>query len=430
VLDPKKLALFPAIKFMPSPKSRWGIVLCLLSLPIPIGLFFLAPAVPAGLRETLFQKTVPITGLVFAVFLLFLGSFSYARLHSAKVYFLGYGIGVTGMAYFLARPIFTPSHLPTVPPGFAELTIIISLLNFIISSFLPPGAKYRTVRSIMLFTIVIEAVLLIVFRLSPAASSWLAVFRFSGASDLRFWTVPLLAFGALFASILNIRKEFYLGGVIAGSSIIYVALWLCPLVTAANQTQGLKLFIAAAALFYLSAGLVIHGFSRMEHRIAYDPLLQIYNRDYCGKIITEQANLNMAPPFAMAMVDIDHFKNVNDTYGHHAGDCVLYAVAQAVRSGAGDGIACRYGGEELAVFFPQKNTAQAVAIVEKIRTTIEKIKTKVGKKTITVTVSAGVSHREEFTQPIAEVIKAADKALYTAKKKGRNQVRSQKTVAG
>jgi diguanylate cyclase (GGDEF)-like protein len=338
-------------------------------------------------------------------------------------------VGLTGMAYFLARPLFTPAYLPPVPAGFAELSVIISLLNFIISAFLPPSAKYRTLRSVMLFTIAIEAMLLLVFRLSPAASTWLAVFRFSTASDLRFWTVPLLAFGAIFASILNIRREFYLGGIIAGGSLLYAALWSSPLFIAASQSVGLKLFIAAATLIYLAAGLVFHGFSRMEHRIAYDPLLQIYNRDYCGRIITEQANLNMAPPFAIAMVDIDHFKKVNDTYGHHAGDCVLYAVAQAVQRGAGaEGNACRYGGEELAVFFPQKDTNEVTTILEAMRTDIGKIKTRVGKKTISVTISAGISHREFTSQSIAEVIKAADNALYTAKKKGRNQVRSQKTA--
>ena len=182
--------------------------------------------------------------------------------------------------------------------------------------------------------------------------------------------------------------------------------------------------------FYLSCSTGAHGSSRMEHRISFDPLLKIYNRDYCSRIITEQANMNVSPPFAVAMVDIDHFKQVNDTYGHLAGDAVLHAVAQAVQHGAGQqGIACRYGGEELALFFPQKTTKEITPIVEKIRTDIEKTKTRSGNKKISVTISAGISHRESFSQSIVDVIKASDKALYAAKNGGRNQVKTHKTTS-
>jgi len=175
---------------------------------------------------------------------------------------------------------------------------------------------------------------------------------------------------------------------------------------------------------------VIHGFLRMEHRIAYDPLLKIYNRDYCSRIITEQANVNVRPPFGVAMIDIDHFKQVNDSFGHQAGDAVLHDVSQAVQRGVGpDGIACRYGGEELAIFFPQKTAPAVITIAEEMRKDIEKTKTSFGRKTIQVTISVGVSCREQYSQSIVEVIKAADKALYTAKEEGRNRVRSQKTPA-
>jgi len=107
---------------------------------------------------------------------------------------------------------------------------------------------------------------------------------------------------------------------------------------------------------------------------------------------------------------------------------VLHAVSQAVHRGAGpDGIACRYGGEELAVFFPQKTAGEVVEIIENIRKEIEKTKTSFGRKTIAVTISVGVSHREQYSQPIVNVIQTADKALYAAKEDGRNRVKCQKT---
>jgi len=119
----------------------------------------------------------------------------------------------------------------------------------------------------------------------------------------------------------------------------------------------------------------------MEHRIAYDPLLHIYNRDYCSKIISEQSNLNLMFPLSIAMVDIDHFKNVNDTHGHQAGDQVLYTVAQTVcKEVVPNGVVCRYGGEELIIFFPQQTARQVAPLVEKMRKTIEKTATKQRKR--------------------------------------------------
>jgi diguanylate cyclase (GGDEF)-like protein len=408
---------------MPSKKNRCGTLFCLFSLPILAGLYYLIPAVPPGFQPIVFSKIVPLIGLVASCFALFFGNFSYPRLHSAKLFFLGYGIGLTGIAYFAFCKPFIALKLPPVPAGFAELLIIVSLVNLIVAALIPAETKYRTTRSVTLSAITVEAVLCAIFRFTPG--TWLNAFLSTSPLYPVFWVGPFLFLSALLLSLWKIRREFFLGGVVAGCAVLFAAAWVCTLLVPAHAA-ALRLLILAAAPFSLSIGMVVHGFMRMEHRISYDPLLQIYNRDYCSKIISEQANLNMAPPFGVAMVDIDHFKNVNDTYGHHAGDCVLHAVAQAVQRGAGAGIACRYGGEELAIFFPQKATPEVTAILEKIRSDIEKIKTRAGKKTISVTVSAGVSHRELFSQPIADVIKAADKALYTAKKKGRNQVRSQK----
>ena len=175
---------------------------------------------------------------------------------------------------------------------------------------------------------------------------------------------------------------------------------------------------------------MIHWFSRMDHRVSYDPLLQIYNREYCSKIISEQSALNSAPPFTVVMVDIDHFKNVNDTYGHQAGDEVLYTIAQTVSKGVGpQGIACRYGGEELAVFFPQQTSKTVVKIMEKVRLDIEKVVTKSGNKKISVTISCGVAQRDDNQQSVEVILQAADKALYRAKKGGRNQVKSGKCLS-
>jgi diguanylate cyclase (GGDEF)-like protein len=196
-----------------------------------------------------------------------------------------------------------------------------------------------------------------------------------------------------------------------------------------SSFNPIESLLFAGAPLYLETGILVHWFMRMEHRIAYDPLLHIYNRDYCSKIISEQSNLNLMFPLSIAMVDIDHFKNVNDTHGHQAGDQVLYTVAQTVcKEVVPNGVVCRYGGEELIIFFPQQTARQVAPLVEKMRKTIEKTATKTTKKTIRVTVSCGISCKEGPGQSIIDVIHAADKALYKAKESGRNQVKMGKTT--
>ena len=145
--------------------------------------------------------------------------------------------------------------------------------------------------------------------------------------------------------------------------------------------------------------------------------------------------------FSIAMIDIDHFKKFNDTHGHDVGDQVLRMVAGRVGEVTGGGRAARYGGEEFSIIFPGKGVTDVFAHLEVVRQKIEespfslrgndrpkKVPEK-GKKTrkrkpkqVTVTVSIGVAERSNKLIQPADVMKAADKALYRAKEKGRNQV--------
>ncbi len=136
--------------------------------------------------------------------------------------------------------------------------------------------------------------------------------------------------------------------------------------------------------------------------------------------------------YAIAMVDIDFFKKFNDTYGHDVGDDVLRLVASVLQKVTGGGKAFRYGGEEFTIVFPHSSIEEAMPHLEKIRELVEKTpyayfgkkdkaKRKSAKK-LFVTISIGVAERsEKHSQPEA-VVKAADTALYRAKKKGRNCV--------
>jgi diguanylate cyclase (GGDEF)-like protein/PAS domain S-box-containing protein len=122
------------------------------------------------------------------------------------------------------------------------------------------------------------------------------------------------------------------------------------------------------------------------------------------------------------MVDIDHFKRVNDTHGHEAGDEVLKAVAEALRSTArGADLVARFGGEEFVLVLPDTSAELAVRIAERLRLAIEALSTDVGGQIIRVTASFGVAQRAAQESQL-EVLERADAALYSSKNGGRNRV--------
>lgn len=146
--------------------------------------------------------------------------------------------------------------------------------------------------------------------------------------------------------------------------------------------------------------------------------------------------------YAVAMVDVDHFKRFNDTYGHDVGDQVLKMVAKRIGGVGGGGKAYRYGGEEFTVLFPGKRSADAIPHLETLRRAIGEYRLTIrgndrptdqqegagkrgsrqGTTEVSVTVSIGVAESGDNQGSSAEVLKAADKALYRAKNRGRNQV--------
>lgn len=145
---------------------------------------------------------------------------------------------------------------------------------------------------------------------------------------------------------------------------------------------------------------------------------------------------SLGPRYTVAMLDVDHFKKFNDTYGHDVGDQVLQMVASRMAKVKGGGKAFRYGGEEFTVLFPGKSAANAEAHLDALRQAVadasftlrdhdrpkekpSKRKKKKGAETVSVTISIGFA---EATGTPDETLKAADQALYRAKDAGRNRV--------
>ncbi len=154
-----------------------------------------------------------------------------------------------------------------------------------------------------------------------------------------------------------------------------------------------------------------------------DALTGLYNRFYMRAVEKEFYNARRyGYPFSVIMFDIDHFKKVNDTYGHLIGDFVLKGIARIIKKNTRKGdFAIRYGGEELLLVTPFTDKKAAYECAEKIRAQIEKKTFHSNGIPVQVTVSAGIGELEG-EESLAELIEKADEKLYQAKESGRNRV--------
>ncbi len=153
-----------------------------------------------------------------------------------------------------------------------------------------------------------------------------------------------------------------------------------------------------------------------------DPLLQILDRRaFDADLSSFTAKASATRPLTLLMIDLDHFKRVNDTYGHLVGDGVLRQTAGLIRAAsAGKGSCYRYGGEELAVLLSNHGVEEASAVAERLRRSIhEENFTPCSER---MTVSIGISTYPETTKDGARLLENTDAALYEAKRSGRNRV--------
>jgi len=174
----------------------------------------------------------------------------------------------------------------------------------------------------------------------------------------------------------------------------------------------------------------ISELKRVEEELKFlasvDPMTKLYNRRYfidISREILDLANRNKTDTSVM-MLDIDKFKNINDTYGHSVGDDVIIKIASLLKKSSRESdIICRWGGEEFIILLPQTNINGAVAISQKIREKIENSTITLSEnKSLKFTISIGVSQLICEDENVEMLINRADKALYEAKESGRNKV--------
>ncbi len=153
-----------------------------------------------------------------------------------------------------------------------------------------------------------------------------------------------------------------------------------------------------------------------------DPLTGLFNRRQFELMANAQVSLakRHETSYCILMLDIDHFKKVNDTYGHDAGDEVLKYIALILKTSLRESdILARYGGEEFILFLPHTSPTEGWHVAERLRTSVEQSNIFANEKTLNVTISLGLSNSLDSNLPL--VIKEADTALYESKTTGRNK---------
>jgi diguanylate cyclase (GGDEF)-like protein len=245
---------------------------------------------------------------------------------------------------------------------------------------------------------------------------------------LPWLTMPQPALLASLAAIGLVTMRFVLNPTIIQSSFAWASIATFLALNSGNP--GTTVYLATAGL-----ALVI-SLIETSHRLAFsDELTGLPSR----RALTD-ALMRLPDLYTVAMIDIDHFKKINDEYGHSAGDQVLRLIGSTLTRTEGGGRPFRYGGEEFAVLFPNKAADEVLPYLEDLRETIEastfivrggnrpKLRPEAparssgGQRRVAITVSIGVAEPEESRVDPDDVVRAADQALYRAKRSGRNRV--------
>jgi diguanylate cyclase (GGDEF)-like protein len=262
-------------------------------------------------------------------------------------------------------------------------------------------------------------------ELSPIAQ---AIRQEVAPSGMHVTRIPTLALLAFLVAIVATVLRFVLRKTVIQASLAWAL--LAALLGLHATGHGSTVYLATGGL------VLIVSLIETSHRMAFsDELTGLPSR----RALTD-ALMRLPEMYTIAMIDIDHFKKLNDEYGHAAGDQVLRMIGSTLTRTEGGGRPFRYGGEEFAVLFPGKPVEEALPYLQDLREAIEAssftlrgrdrpkvrpekpVRGSGGRRRIVITVSIGVAEPEEAGVQPDDVIRAADQALYRAKRTGRNRI--------
>ena len=189
-------------------------------------------------------------------------------------------------------------------------------------------------------------------------------------------------------------------------------------------------FVLLVGTLALQTATDLNQVSDLKRENILDPLINIYNRRYLDLKLTEEIERAHRYNFQLCMLllDIDHFKNTNDTYGHYIGDLVLKSLGHLLlKNVRKTDIVARYGGEEIAVIAPHTSVPTAVDLAERLRQIVETsvmvpADEQEDRQAVSISVSIGVAGLDRQIVDRQSLIERTDEALYKAKQKGRNRV--------
>ena len=284
-------------------------------------------------------------------------------------------------------------------------------------------------------------ILLVVYTLVQVLVQWLLG---SAARHALLAGICALLFLAMTAAVLygrrsfarDLRVEMVVFAVLIGGIGVLNAMKFVMIVdggmAALDMNSGFqKVFyiymsFLATVLPPCAVWLVLRRLTDELRRLAaHDPLTRLLNRRGLLDALDAQFRLRMTGPAYLLIIDIDHFKQINDSHGHKVGDLVLCHVADVLTSTARQGdLICRLGGEEFVVIVLEADEAGVVQLAERMRAAIERCEVPgVGQRhVIRCTATIGVSHAFSAVRDFDEVLQRADAALYRGKTAGRNRV--------
>lgn len=165
--------------------------------------------------------------------------------------------------------------------------------------------------------------------------------------------------------------------------------------------------------------------TKLTEQAIRDPLTKLYNRRFLQETLTRELAQAMRTqkPLSVVIIDLDHFKRINDAHGHYAGDRLLEALGDLLRSYTrGSDVACRYGGEEFVIVMPGAPLDVAAERADELRRAFAALRTSAGTTSFSATFSAGVASYPQNGETTDQLLDAADQAMYAAKGAGRNCV--------
>ena len=376
---------------------------------LPLSIFTLYKLPPQN-HVQLYSTAFPWITLGVSIVLNALIQFVYPRVKNGRVLLLGATEALVALLMLL-RFVF-PSGLWLLSPVSVFLAGTVGVVFSIMSPQASGGSKLK---SVLAFYGISMAVLVLVLSFNDEAVHSLIADRVP--VSVRAVAVFVLGGGIALLSAVKIRTDFGFDGAIAGTGALY--LFAAYASFSESSAPFLALLLCYLALYLVGATL-IHWIIRLNHRAHYDPLLKIYNRGYADSILEQNPQ---SQPYSVVLFDIDHFKSINDTFGHQAGDAVLFEVAQAIQQILiPDGVLCRYGGEEIIGFLPGKDVGEAVSLAEDCRKTVENLSVDHQGRVIRVTLSGGAAQRQAADALLSDAVAAADACLYKAKENGRNRI--------